>query len=143
MSRKGFRCPNCGSEFCSAIQWWKPQKVLVSGTWDAYKCHDCEQLTDPTTMEALPPDWSPPRKVVQSQPDLFGNVENIRDTIKHVPKVVEAFNGFSVTVNLVPEDSTEQYRQELNAMSREMTYKKTQRERPVWYQYRTIKRRNK
>jgi hypothetical protein len=91
-------------------------------------------------MYALPQSWHPPRKTVIAQPDLFGNVKNIRDTIVDVPRITEGFNGLSVSFVRIPEGSTEQYRDEVEKMRRELAPKSSGRELPSWYKYRSIKR---
>lgn len=141
MAKRNFSCPTCSSEFCSAITWWKPKKEYTQGVVDAYLCHDCGQLTEAGTGNELPIDWLPPRITKIAQPDLFGTIANIRDTITDVPKLVETPAGIMIGVYRIPEGSSKQYIDEIKAMLREIDSKGSQRVRPDWYKYRKIKRR--
>jgi hypothetical protein len=143
MPKKQLSCPNCDSEFCSAIQYWRPARQIVKGTFDAFKCHDCGYFFEAGTKKELPKGWQPKRKVAQSQPDLFGNVANIRDTVNIVPKLVESPAGLTVAVSYIPEGSTQQYKDEVRSMMLEINKSNTGRDMPHWYKYRNIKRRKK
>lgn len=140
MARSTWACPNCESEMCSAIKFWKPKPTDYI---DAYKCHDCDQLTAPATKEELPEDWQPPRPRAPGQLDLYGNIKNIRDVIDPVPRMVESPAGMMVGVYRVPKDAPPQYREEIKRMMFEINLKHSGREMPYWYKYRKIKRRKK
>lgn len=143
MSKRGFECPNCGSEFCSAVRFWRDGRQIDS--FDAYACHDCGQVTRAGTTQAISPEWQPPRtvkksKVATGQVDIFGKIENVRDVINPVPKFVEAPSGASVTVARFPVDATKEYREELHKMIQETNSSRSNRDRPTWYKYRKIRR---
>ena len=131
------KCPNCSSEFCSAIRFWKEKKTDFI---DMYSCADCERSFDPATKTEMPNDWQPPRAKAQGQYDLYGKLDNIRDLIDPVPKMVETPTGEIVGVAHIPANSTQQYRDELTKMMRELNSKYRAKERPQWYKYRKIKR---
>lgn len=143
MSVKGFVCPNCSSQFCSGIRFWRDGKQAES--WDLYKCHDCGRITQPGTMHEKPADWQPERtlvkrKVASGQVDIFGKIENVRDLVSPVPKFVEAPDGSTITVSLIPVGATQEYRDEVSKMVQELNRTKTGRDQPFWYKYRNIKR---
>lgn len=139
MPKKRWSCPNCGSELCSAIRFWKQKQTDFI---DLYMCHDCGQATDPATGNELPTNWEPPRKLVPAQLNLLGEVPNVRSTVSPVPKMVEHPSGLQVGVYRAPEGSTEQYKRELRKMMLEVNNKHSGRENPFWYKYRRIKRGN-
>lgn len=146
MAKRGFVCPNCGSEYCSGIKFWKEDRNIDS--FDLFQCHDCGQATDPGTLQELPSDWQPPRKykktkTAKGQVDLFGNIKDIRSVIDPVPKLVESPAGHIVGVYHVPDGSTEQYRREVMLMMSQINKSSSGRERPDWYKYRNIKRAKK
>lgn len=139
MARIAWSCPNCDSELCSAIRFWKPKQTDFI---DMYVCHDCGMAHDPATKQELSTDYQPERKLATVQPDLFGNIANVRDEIKIVPKLVESPAGLSVCVAMLPQGASVEYAIELKRMMLEINKKSSGREMPNWYKYRKIKRGN-
>lgn len=143
MPRLSFQCPNCESEMCSAIKYWREGKQTEF--YDVYKCHDCGQCTDPSTRKALPADWQPARKptkakVQAGQMDLYGAVADMRAIINPVPKLVESPAGLVVGVYKIPHDPPIGYKVEIARMMNELNVRHTGRQMPHWYKYRKIKR---
>lgn len=140
MPRREWSCPNCDSELVSSIRYWKPRR---SEHIDAYACHDCGQLSTPADKRKLPEGWEPyKRKITKKtgQMDLFGKIENIRDVIYPVPKMVESWEGNMVIVSKLPAGMPQQYADELQKMVNELKPQAPRSDRPFWYKYRKLKR---
>ena len=149
MSSQGWRCPNCGSEFASAIIWWKPAEQLSGGV-HAHRCHDCDTTWEGGTNRQVSEDYEPPirwgeskgrKKIPAGQADIFGAIQNIEQTISPRPKIVRSPAGEWVGVYFVPkEKNTPQYHEKCQEMLRDMEKLKKTWIAPPWFKYRTIRR---